>query len=249
MEITLTLFQFISLILFLFLMFYIYRMIEPELFFKITKPFFWQDKIHKKALTPSLKKLEKSYADKVRFYTFFLQIERLKRDNIPGDFAELGVYKGETAELIHAMDSDRKFHLFDTFEGFDAQDLAVETSSGTKYQESNFSDTDLESVKAYVGTDNIHYYPGYFPDSVGDLETEFALVHLDADLYQPTLAALLYFYPRLSPGGVIIVHDYNHTWDGARKAVDEFAATIPESLMEVPDAQGSVMIISNSGSL
>ena len=74
-------------------------------------------------------------------------------------------------------------------------------------------------------------------------QLQFALVNLDADLYKPTLAGLRYFYPLLSPGGVIIVHDYNFKWPGIKKATDEFVATIPESLVMVPDMEGSVMII------
>ena len=74
---------------------------------------------------------------------------------------------------------------------------------------------------------------------------KFAFVHLDADLYQPTLAALRYFYPRMVAGGVIIIHDYNHNWDGARKAVNEFVTEIPETLIEIADWQGSAMIVRN----
>jgi O-methyltransferase len=78
------------------------------------------------------------------------------------------------------------------------------------------------------------------------VQLQFALVNLDADLYLPTKAGLEFFYPLLSPGGVIIVHDYTHKWPGIKKAVDEFVATIPESLVMVPDMDGSVMIIRNS---
>ena len=71
-------------------------------------------------------------------------------------------------------------------------------------------------------------------------------MHLDADLYLPTIEGLKFFYPKLSAGGVIIIHDYNHTWDGIKKALDEFMPGIPESLIELPDWKGSVMIIKNS---
>jgi len=112
----------------------------------------------------------------------------------------------------------------------------------------NFSDTSLEEVKNFIdGNENVHFHPGYFPESARNLsETNYAFVHLDADLYKPTLAALNYFYPKLSAGGVIIVHDYNHTWDGLRKAIDQFVQSIPETIIEIADWQGSVMIVKNS---
>jgi len=64
-----------------------------------------------------------------------------------------------------------------------------------------------------------------------------------ADLYNPIKEGLNYFYPRLAPGGCIIIHDYNYKWEGAMKAVDEFVKGIPESLVAIPDMQSSVMII------
>ena len=111
-----------------------------------------------------------------------------------------------------------------------------------------FADTSVEKVQRYIGAHvNIRYKPGFFPETTAGLETEkFALVHIDADLYAPTVEALTFFYPRLSNGGVIIVHDYNHNWDGIPKAINEFMETIPESLIELSDWQGSAMLIKNS---
>ncbi len=247
--ITLTLFQLISVLVALVFFFWVFKVMELEWFYKISKPHKWNEAIKRGEIPENLKKLEKAFRDKVRFYTFWLQIERLKNEKIPGAFAELGVYKGETARIIHLMDPGRKLHLFDTFKGFDQQDLLAGNSTIDKNSTPDFSDTSLEKVKKYVdGNENVHFHPGYFPESAESSgETIHAFVHLDADLYKPTLAALNYFYPRLSAGGVIIIHDYNHTWDGIRKAVDEFMQSIPETIIEIADWQGSVMIVKNSG--
>ena len=89
-------------------------------------------------------------------------------------------------------------------------------------------------------------HEGYFPETIKGLENEiFALVNMDADLYNPTIAGLEFFYPRLSPGGVMLVHDYNPKWEGVMKAVDEFSRKIPESVISLPDMDGTVMIIKN----
>ncbi len=145
------------------------------------------------------------------------------------------------------MEPDRKFHLFDTFEGFKVKDLKEETGKAATYSPENFSDTELRKVEQKInGNNNIIFHQGYFPDTTKGLENEeYAFVNIDADLYNPIKAGLEYFYPRLSPGGVIIVHDYNIEWEGAMKAVDDFAATIPESLIPLPDQNTSVMIIKN----
>ncbi len=209
------------------------------------KPFAWNEARSRGELNSGLIRLEQATDDKVRFYQFWLQIERLKQEQVAGAFAELGVYKGETAEWLHLLDPERELHLFDTFEGFKAKDLAEEKAFGKYYQPGYFSDTDLETVQKRLGpSERLHYYPGYFPETLSDLpEQLYALVHLDADLYRPTLAALEYFYPRLAPGGLIIVHDYNHNWDGIRQALDEFVLKIPESLIYWADRQGSVQIV------
>jgi O-methyltransferase len=146
------------------------------------------------------------------------------------------------------MDSSRAFYLFDTFEGFTEEDLAKEKQTEDRFSTDMFADTSVDKVKKYInGNSNLRFKPGFFPDSAGGLETEtFALVHIDADLYAPTIEALKFFYDKLNMGGVIIIHDYNHNWDGIPKAIHEFMVTIPESLIELTDWQGSAMIIKNS---
>ena len=241
------LFQMISTILIIVFLFLGFKILESSWSYKISKPNKWEKEILSNTVSKKLKKIERTYRDKVRFYNFWFQIERLKRMKIEGAFVELGVWQGETAEIIHEMDKSRNLHLFDTFDGFDNKDLEKETNRDERYSTDNFSDTKLEEVKAlFSESNNISFYKGYFPDTAKDLkEDKFAFVHLDADLYKPTIDALNYFYPKLSPGGVIIIHDYNHTWDGIRKALDEFMVTIPESLIEITDWQGSAMILKN----
>jgi len=247
--ITLELYEIASIVLVLVLLFLGFKVLEMKWSYKISKPHKWEKAVASGEVSSKLQQLEKGYRDKVRFYTMWLQIDRLKKENIAGAFAELGVYRGETAQFIHEMDSSRAFHLFDTFEGFDEQDLRLEKSEDEKYSIDNFADTSLEQVKDFIeGNENVHFHVGFFPNSAKGLkEGQYAFVHLDADLYQPTLAALNYFYPKLNAGGVMIIHDYNHTWEGLRRAVDEFLERIPETIVAIADWQGSVMIVKNVG--
>jgi O-methyltransferase len=248
LAITLTLFQLINILLVLVLLFLGFKVFENKWSYKISKPHNWDEAVKNGDVSKRLIKLERVYRDKVRFYTMWLQIERLKKNDVKGAFAELGVYKGETAKFIHEMDGNRPLHLFDTFEGFSELDLTKESSKDEKYNASNFSDTSLDEVKTYLdGNENLFFHSGYFPESaIGLSASSYAFVHLDADLYLPTIVALKYFYPKLVKGGVIIIHDYNHTWNGIRQAIEEFIQTIPESIIEIADWQGSVMIIKNS---
>lgn len=235
----------ILVIVFLFLGF---KYLESFWSYRISKPYAWEEAVKNQLISKELIKIERRFRDKVRLYNLWFQVEQLKKNKIPGAFAELGVYQGQTARAIHHMDKDRIFYLFDTFEGFTVEDLAQENQTEDRFSKEMFAATSVDKVKKYInGNDNLHFKPGFFPDTTKGLENEkFALVHLDADLYAPTIEALNFFYPRLNKGGVIIIHDYNHNWDGVPKAVNEFIGSIPESLMELSDWQGSVMIIKNS---
>jgi O-methyltransferase len=202
----------------------------------------------KKGVIPSvLLRLERNYADKVRFFSWWYQAERLKRENIGGAWAELGVYKGDSARILYNLDPARKLFLFDTFTGFTKTDLSVETGEAATYTTRNFADTSLQQVKEHIGGDeNVIFCPGYFPDSAANLTDErFSLVNMDADLYKPTSAGLQFFYPRLIPGGVIFIHDYNEKWPGIIKAVDEFVREIPESPVLLPDMDGTLLLVKN----
>jgi O-methyltransferase len=83
------------------------------------------------------------------------------------------------------------------------------------------------------------------PEALADVAGErFAFVLLDLDLLEPTRASLEFFYPRLEPGGYLIVHDYNNPESGwaCRRAFDEFLIDKPERVLELGDTWGSAMI-------
>lgn len=179
--------------------------------------------------------------DVVRYGAVALAINRLERTKVPGAFAEVGVYKGDLSKFIVALAPARTVHLFDTFAGFPSAD-----AESPDEHDDRFQDTSVEAVRRHVGADaRIMFHPGYFPDTAGAIVTEtFAFVMLDVDKYKPTLAALEVFYPRMSPGGYIFLHDYNSPESscGVSRAADQFFADKPECLIEIPDRGGSVVV-------
>lgn len=187
--------------------------------------------------------------DNTRRDMLALLLRTVTEKKIPGAFAELGVYRGNTARLINQYAPERVLHLFDTFEGFtDRSVRGEERSTGFVIEGAQFSDTSLEAVRRFVQPNsNVHFHAGFFPESVpASLHDErFAFVHLDADLYEPTKAGLEFFYPRMSPHGVIVVHDYN-AWIGARRAVDEFFAGKNELPVPMPDKSGSAVVVKSA---
>lgn len=240
-------FQIIAAILVAAVVILMVRYLWTSLSEKSYHPAQWTYARKKNQIPAPVLEIEKNYDDKIRLYNLWFQVNRIKRNNIIGAFAELGVYKGETAKIIHALDNTRKFFLFDTFDGFNKEDLKNETGEAATYSTKNFADTNEKKVLEYIaGNDNIILKKGHFPETTKGLENEkFSLVNIDADLYNPIMAGCTFFYQRLAPGGVIIIHDYNNKWEGAMKAVNEFVNTIPENLVEISDMHGTVMIIKN----
>lgn len=181
-----------------------------------------------------------------RVATMRLLAEQIHELEIPGDAAELGVYRGDFAVHINAAFPDRLLHLFDTFEGFDESDVALESREGlSRAKQGDFSGTDADTVRRrmpYPERTTLH--KGWFPDTFAGCDgLSFAFVSIDADLYAPTAAALPLFWDRLSPGGALLIHDVNGTqYRGAGKAVSEFCAARGILPTPVCDIHGSVIL-------
>lgn len=158
--------------------------------------------------------------------------------NLPGDVAEVGVYKGGTAYLLGKVFSesgDKPLHLFDTFAGMPEVD-----ASRDLHHKGDFADTSLEGVKAFMnGMRNVSFYQGFFPQTAGPVaDRKFCMVHSDVDIYPSAKASCEFFYPRLVPGGVIVFDDYGlSSCPGVIKAVDEFFADKPERVVHMEFGQ------------
>lgn len=165
---------------------------------------------------------------------------------VPGAIAELGVYQGEQAALLNALFPERPLYLLDTFEGFACADVQREQKSGFSASEvGQFKDTSVEMVMGRMTSpQNTYIRKGFFPESAQDMAESYAFVSLDVDLFEPILAGLEYFYPRLAEGGFIFVHDYNNVrFKGVRSAVDQFLAHTRAPALPLPDFAGSLVIL------
>ena len=176
-------------------------------------------------------------ADNEENYTLYSSL--LATKNLPGDIAEVGVYKGGTSRLICEVKGEKNLYLFDTFEG-----LPETNDNDLLVQQGWLHDTSLESVKNYLSDfENIHFLKGIFPETAKPVsDKKFSFIHLDTNLYQSTLDALEFFWPRMVNGGRIVSHDYNtNSMPGIKKAFSEFFMNQPEKIIEIADSQ--VMVI------
>ncbi|MBA3350189.1 MAG: class I SAM-dependent methyltransferase [Actinobacteria bacterium] len=183
--------------------------------------------------------------DYVRNTTAELLSREIHERGIEGAVAEVGVYQANFAAILNHHFPDRTLYLFDTFEGFDPRDVRLDKSQGWTSVPQDFGGTSIAAVmKKLPHPDKVRIQAGWFPESVRDCEGEtFCLVSIDVDLFQPILAALRWFYPRLAPGGYLLVHDYNNDeYMGVKHALRQFGDETGVTWSLLPDRRGSAVI-------
>jgi hypothetical protein len=157
---------------------------------------------------------------------------------LPGGRAECGVYRGATALLLcHARRmrdpsyQGEDFYLIDSYSGTSpstqADHIPVRAQDGSTRMEAFFlagkTDVSPAIVREYfLDYPQAHICAGWIPSVFATLpEQQWAFVHLDVTLYEPTLAALEYFHPRMAQGGVIVC-DGSIFCPGAARAWENF---------------------------
>lgn len=183
------------------------------------------------------------------FYTLHELVRRIGEDG--GLVAECGVYRGSTllgmANTLAAQHSG-DWHIvgFDSFAGFPEPAVEDALPDGTYHPRARkgvFSDASYEGLNRRVRRlgmgDRVTLVKGYFENTLSSWEREFALVHLDCDLYESYRTCLEFFYPRLRPGGYMVFDEYDFSagvYPGAQKAIDEFFAVKPERIRYLSEA-------------
>lgn len=176
----------------------------------------------------------------------------LKTLEVPGDIAELGVFRGlglmTWANLLEAYcigDRTKTVYGFDNWNGFvkfdnedgSQQENAYKVLGGFSCGE--YLDELENAINIYDADrfipwkDRIKLVTGNIEESVPNFVEKnpgvrFSLVHFDCDLYKPTKVALEYLWPILSRGGIMLFDEYSiPDWAGETKAVDEFIEDKP----------------------
>jgi len=155
--------------------------------------------------------------------------------NLPGHIVECGVFKGASLirfctfrEILESPFS-RKVIGFDAFGKFPDQDNEFDKSFVKKFESSagnGISVNELDAVFSHKGFKNYELIQGDVADTIPDYlsdhpELKIALLHLDVDVYKPTIAILEHLFERVVTGGLLVLDDYA-TVTGETKAIDEF---------------------------
>lgn len=164
--------------------------------------------------------------------------------NVPGDFAECGVWRGFSfGVLTDYLDwgfVPKTLYLYDTFEGI-PEDYNSEKRSKELYK----SEPDLydKVVKRFSKFPNVNVVKGIVPDSFAKAcPKQISLLHIDMNSSKSEIAALDHLFDRVSSGGIIVFDDFG--WLGYRQqafAEIEWMAQRGHSIMELPTGQGLVL--------
>ena len=191
-------------------------------------------RIYKEGLKRSNNEHTENFLKQNRFLNVIHTAKYILSQNEVFDFAECGCWRGHSSFLIakSIFESGKKinFHIFDSFEGLststanDGNFHEIINQEKIKIEKQFASSEEFLNKKVLNDFNFCKTYKGWIPSRFHEIDSKkFSFVHIDVDLYEPTIKSLEFFYPRLVPGGIIIFDDYNfNVWQGGKKAWDEY---------------------------
>ena len=184
--------------------------------------------------------------------SFYLTKYFLSNIEIKGDFLECGVFKGFSSLLLIELEKllnnqiNNNYFLIDSFEGLSEilEEDKPKNKDVFRNQQGNLR-ADIKDVeKRFVEYQNVNILKGWIPKifNVLDESNKYKFIHIDVDLYQPTLDTLEYFYDKVVKGGIIITDDYEAPlFPGNKKAWQKFMYAKDLSYFVLPSGQAVII--------
>jgi O-methyltransferase len=180
------------------------------------------------------------------------------RNNVPGDLIETGVWRGGSTIFMRGVlkaygVTDRRVWVADSFEGLPPPDPAnYPSDKGDIHHTFDVLRVSLEEVRANFDRyglldEQVCFLKGWFRDTLPQAPIErLAVLRLDGDLYESTMDSLTNLYPKLQPGGYLIIDDY--VLKPCREAVADFRAAhkIEDAIITI-DGSGVFWQVSRLG--
>jgi O-methyltransferase len=179
-----------------------------------------------------------------RLHALIQAVRYVVAAGVQGDVVECGVWRGGSmmavaSTLLRCDSATRRLWLYDTFEGMTKPtdvdvDIAgrsarddfarhrVAGEDGSSWYAASLDEVRSNMARTGYPSDLVSFVPGQVEQTLpDDAPDNIALLRLDTDWYDSTKAELATLFPRLAPGGILIIDDYGH-WEGCRRAVDEY---------------------------
>lgn len=165
---------------------------------------------------------------------------------IPGDLVECGVHTGglslAVCRYVDFNQTGKRFWLFDTFSGIPEDQMGEDErphrgfENETYYREDSFD----RAQRNFAPYPRAHLVRGRVPDILGSVDIEaVSYLSLDMNIAAPEVAALEFFWPKLSVGAIVLLDDYGWTHYRPQKvALDAFASQQNVEIATLPTGQG-----------
>ena len=160
-------------------------------------------------------------------------VESVLADRVAGDLIETGVWRGGSTIFMRAIlkaygVTNRCVWVADSFQGLPRPDAGKYPTDvdDPHHQYANLA-VSLKQVQANFQRyglldDQVRFLKGWFKDTLPTAPIEkLAIIRLDGDMYESTMDGLVNLYPKLSPGGFLIVDDYGAV-PACKKAVHDY---------------------------
>ena len=152
-----------------------------------------------------------------------------KTIKLPGDVVEFGCYAGDTSVLLaEALKQapDKWLYLYDSFEGLPEKTIKDQTAAGWRFKAGELKvspETVAHKFKKLSLPEPVIVKKWFDQLDDSDLPSQISFALLDGDFYASIKTSFEKVAPLLTPGGIIVVHDFrNAELPGVAKAVNEF---------------------------
>jgi O-methyltransferase len=174
-------------------------------------------------------------------------VETVLKEDVPGDCIEAGVWRGGACIFMRAIleahgDVTRNVWCADSFEGMPSPNPdKFPQDKGVRWYLDPQLAISLEDVKDNFRKfdlldDRVKFLPGWFKDTLGAAPIErLSVLRANGVMYESTMDVLEPLYPKLSPGGFLIIDDYGLPEDNCRRAIHDFrdAHGITEPIVDI----------------
>jgi len=161
-------------------------------------------------------------------------VEKFKNKLPEGDIVECGVWKGgAAAALYEILSSDRKVHLFDSFEGLPEVNekdgvwaKKWQTEKDLWYMDNCAIDENYAKQAMKIAScSNYKIYKGWFEKTLKEFDGEkIAILRIDGDWYDSVWDVFVQLYDKVEKGGLIIIDDF-YAWEGCTRAVYDYLSS------------------------
>lgn len=150
----------------------------------------------------------------------------------PGVYCECGVAAGAQIIAMCYGAPNKTIYAFDSFEGIplpsnrddqypgirklndderkelpDPGKQVLESSGATSVSLQDVDNHFFSAIGCSEG--RVKYVKGWFEETVIGFDKDIAILRLDGDLYNSTFVCLQHLFPKVTPGGCVIIDDWN----------------------------------------